>query len=66
MAEIEFADGVRTVDDVYVEPIHRLTDGEPKRYPFQNVMDQLGRFVERDILRKTQKDVVAEHLRQWG
>ena len=66
MAEIAFADGVRTVDDVYVDPIHRVTNGEPERYPFQTVMDQLGRFVEKSILRDHQKNIISEHLRQWG
>lgn len=66
MAEITFADGVKTVDDVYVDPIQRVTNGEPERYPFQSVMDQLGTFVEKSILRETQKNVISEHFRQWG
>ena len=66
MAEIAFADGVQTVDDVYVDPIQRVTDGEPERYPFKTVMDRLGTFVEKSILRDKQKQIISEHFRQWG
>lgn len=66
MAEIEFADGQRVVDDVYVEPIHRVTDGSPERFPFQVVMDKLGDAFLKDRLRAHQAAVVREHLRQWG
>lgn len=67
MAEIEFADGRRVVDDVYVEPINKVTEGLPERYPFKDVMSRLGSFVEKDILRKVQSEVIREHFRTpWG
>lgn len=66
MAEVEFADGKRVVDDVYVEPILKVTNGAPERYPFQRVMDLINGFVEKGILRRAQQDVIREHFNQWG
>lgn len=67
MAEIEFADGKRVVDDIYVEPINEVTDGSPERYPFGEVMRSIGKFVERGVLRKAYTDVIREHFRTpWG
>jgi hypothetical protein len=66
MAEIEFADGKRVVDDIYVEPIQQVTDGAPERFAFQWVMDRISKFVEKSILREAQKSVIEEHFRQWG
>jgi hypothetical protein len=67
MAEIEFADGTRVVDDIYVEPINEVTEGSPQRYPFGEVMKRIGNFVERDILRNAQRTAIREHFRQpWG
>lgn len=66
MAEITFADGTQVVDDVFVEPINRATDGAPERFPFKVVMDRVTDFVAKDHLRKVQQDVIREHFRQWG
>ena len=66
MAEIEFADGKRVVDDVYVAPIQEVTNGEPARYPFQTVMNRISTFVEKSFLREAQKNIVSEHLKKWG
>ena len=66
MAEIEFADGRKVVDDVYVEPINQVTDGAPERFTFQTVMGRLGDFVSKDILRQAQKSIISEHMKQWG
>ena len=66
MAEIEFADGKRVVDDVYVEPINEVTEGSPERFTFQQAMDRIGRFVERSFLREAHKNVLSEHFEQWG
>lgn len=63
MAEILFADGKRVVDEAYVSPINEVTEGSPERYPFADVMKRVTRFVERDILRKAQADVIREHFR---
>jgi len=63
MAEIQFADGKRMVDDVYVSAINEATEGSPERYPFGDVMKRITKFVERDILRKAQTDVIREHFR---
>ena len=67
MAEIEFSDGKRVVDDVYVGPINEVTEGSPERFPFSEAMARIGDFVERDILRKAQADAIREHFRPpWG
>jgi hypothetical protein len=66
MAEIQFADGIKTVDDVYVEPIYQVTDGVPERHPFQTVMDQLADWQTRQILKRAQRTVIEEHFREWG
>lgn len=67
MAEIEFADGKRVVDDAYVEPINEVTEGSPERFLFRDVMSRLGNFVEKDILRKAQAAAIREHFNTpWG
>lgn len=66
MAEIQFADGVKVVDEVFVAPIHEATGGEPERYPFQDVMNRVNKFVEKNILREASQSVIKEHFRQWG
>lgn len=66
MAEIEFADGKRVVDEAYVEPIHQVTDGAPERFTFERAMKAVTNFVEKDVLRRAQSDAIKEHFRQWG
>ncbi len=66
MAVVQFADGEQVVDDVYVEPIMKETNGSPERFAFGDVMARLSTFVERGILRDVQKKVISEHLRTWG
>lgn len=67
MAEIEFADGKRVVDDAYAEPINEVTEGSPERFTFSEAMARISDFVERGILRKAQADVIREHFRPpWG
>lgn len=66
MAEIQFADGKRVVDDIYVGPINEATNNQPQRFTFQSVMDRLGPAFEKQYLRKVQRDVIGRHFRTWG
>ena len=66
MAKIEFADGVREVDDEYVPLLNEATHGEPKRHTFQRAMAELGRVTEKRALRNAEADLIKGHFQRWG
>lgn len=65
-SEIVFADGPQVVDEVYVTPIQRVTDGHPERFPFADVMKRVSDYWTRDHIRQVGARVIREHISQFG
>jgi len=66
VAEIEFSDGKRLIDDPLVGPIKQATDGAPESFTFKDAMKRLNKVNERNFLREARGKIVREHLDTWG
>lgn len=66
MAEMKFADGTRVVDDPFVGPLNKATDGAPERFTFQEAMDRLNKLNEGNLFAEARSSLIREHVGRYG
>lgn len=66
MADILFKDGKQPIDDIYVQAIGEVTNGDPRNFTFREAMQRLGRMLESRIVRDVMSNSIKSHFRRWG